>query len=99
VLAVLAVLLAGCGGEESSSPAATEVRLAVLPVADVAPVYLGIDRGFFKAEGLRVEAEILQNGAEVTAAVVSGDLNIGFSSLAPLPGPGAWTRSAPSSRS
>ena len=81
---MLVVLLAGCGGEDRSTTPPPSLRVAVLPVADVAPVYLGIDRGFFKAERLRVDADLLRSGAEVTAAVVSGDLKIGFSSLPPL---------------
>lgn len=88
---MLVVLLAGCGGEDDASTAPTRVRLAVLPVADVAPVYLGIDRGFFKAERLRVDPEVLPNGAEVTAGVVSGDLNIGFRRCSRCCSPGRAT--------
>jgi NitT/TauT family transport system substrate-binding protein len=90
--ALLALLAAACGGSDGggggggggqvSKP--QTVKVAVLPVADVAPIYLGIKKGFFKAEKLTLKPQIMQGGAEVTAAVVSGSINVGFSSVEPL---------------
>jgi NitT/TauT family transport system substrate-binding protein len=58
--------------------------VGVLPIADVAPLYLGMDRGFFKEEQLTIKPQVMQGGAEVTAAVVSGDMNLGFAATEPL---------------
>jgi NitT/TauT family transport system substrate-binding protein len=91
VAATFALLAAACGGGgdgggggggQSSGP--QTVKVAVLPIADVAPIYLGMQKGFFKAENLALKPQIMQGGAEVTAAVVSGSINIGFSSVEPL---------------
>ena len=56
----------------------------MLPIADVAPLYLGDEKGFFKEEQLTIEPQVMQGGAEVTAAVVSGDVDLGFSATLPL---------------
>jgi NitT/TauT family transport system substrate-binding protein len=91
--ATLALLAAACGGSDSGGGGGGDggevtkpqsVKVAVLPVADVAPIYLGIKKGFFKAEKLTLKPQIMQGGAEVTAAVVSGSINVGFSSVEPL---------------
>lgn len=31
------------------------LKVGVLPIADLAPLYLGIDQGFFKEENLKIE--------------------------------------------
>lgn len=81
--------LAACGGDDDggggggdSGP--TTLKVGVLPIADVAPLYLGDEKGFFKQEQLTIEPQVMQGGAEVTAAVVSGDVNLGFSATEPL---------------
>jgi NitT/TauT family transport system substrate-binding protein len=88
-VASAALFAAGCGGGGSSGGGGggsgpQTVKVAVLPVADVAPIYLGIRKGFFKAENLTLKPQIMQGGAEVTAAVVSRSIDIGFSSVEPL---------------
>jgi len=60
------------------------LKVGVIPITDVAPLYLGIRQGFFKQQGLTIKPQVMQGGAEVTAAIVSGSLNIGFSSVEPL---------------
>jgi NitT/TauT family transport system substrate-binding protein len=87
VLALLLGVAAGCGGDDDeaggdSGPAT--LKVGVLPIADVAPLYLGDKKGFFKDEQLTIEPQVMQGGAEVTAAVVSGDVDLGFSATLPL---------------
>lgn len=55
------------------------VRVGVLPLTAVAPVYLGIEQGFFAEEGLTVEPQQAQGGAAIVPAVVSGDYQFGYS--------------------
>jgi NitT/TauT family transport system substrate-binding protein len=86
-LALIVALLAGCGdggGAEESGSGPTKLTVGVLPIGDVAPLYLGSDKGFFDDEQLEIEPKVMQGGAEVTAAVVSGDLDLGFSATEPL---------------
>ena len=88
----LALLLVACGGP-SPSPAATgstgsgappergELRIGLLPIVDVAPIHVAIERGLFAAEGLTVSVEVVQGGAAAIPALVGGDLDIAY---------GAW---------
>src|SRR5690606_33458225 len=81
------MVLAACsgtpdGGTEGSAPEdgeLTPVTVGVIPIVDVAPIYLGVDQGFFEDEGLDVTLELAQGGAAIVPAVVSGDYQFGFS--------------------
>ena len=74
----------------SSTPQATSaantptqtINVGVLPIADVAPLYLGIKQGFFAAQHLNVTVHSLQGGAAVASAVVGGSLQFGFGATA-----------------
>src|SRR3954454_17366706 len=67
----------GGGGGNSGQPAT--LKVGVIPIADVAPLYLGIKQGFFKQEKLTIKPQLAEGGAVITPAVVSGDFQIGFS--------------------
>lgn len=73
---------AGCGGDNgggggSGKPAT--LKVGVIPIADVAPLYLGIRKGFFKQQKLTIKPQLAAGGAAITPAVVSGNFQIGFS--------------------
>jgi NitT/TauT family transport system substrate-binding protein len=58
--------------------------VGVIPIADVAPLYLGVKKGFFKQEKLTIKPQLAEGGAAITPAVVSGDFQIGFSNTISL---------------
>ena len=60
------------------------INVGVLPIADVAPLYLGIKQGFFAKQKLTVVPHALQGGAAVASAVVGGTLQFGFGATANL---------------
>ena len=62
----------------------TTLNVGVIPIADVAPLYLGIDKGFFKEEKLTIKPQLAEGGAAITPAVLSGDFQIGFSNTISL---------------
>lgn len=68
----------GSGGGTSTGGLAT-VNVGVIAIVDCAPLYLGIQRHFFQDEGLRLRPQLIQGGAAITAAVLSGNLQVGFS--------------------
>jgi NitT/TauT family transport system substrate-binding protein len=72
----------GGGGGGGGEP--TTLKVGVIPIADVAPLYLGIDKGFFKDEQLTIKPQLAEGGAAITPAVVSGDFQIGFSNTISL---------------
>ena len=72
----------GGGGANASKP--TTLKVGVIPIADVAPLYVGIKQGFFKQEKLDIKPQLAEGGATITAQTVSGDLQIGFSNTTSL---------------
>jgi NitT/TauT family transport system substrate-binding protein len=74
----------GNGGGGSSSNKPTTLKVGVIPIADVAPLYVGIKQGFFKQENLAVQPQLAEGGATITAQTVSGDLQVGFSNVTSL---------------
>jgi NitT/TauT family transport system substrate-binding protein len=92
-LGIAAALVAGgCGDDEEESGGGggsgqaetTKLTVGVIPIADVAPLYLGIKQGFFEEEGLEIEPQLAEGGAAITPAVLSGDFQIGFSNTISL---------------
>lgn len=84
VLALIALLVAaGCGGDDDAATPGegkpVAVRVGVLPIDGVAPLYLGREKGFFKEEGLRVVPQTAEGGAALVPAVVSGDMQLAYS--------------------
>ena len=91
VMAAIGILAAGCGddGDEGgggSGEAAKPVTLKIglIPIADVAPVFLGQKKGFFKEQQITLDPQFAAGGAAITPAVVSGDFDIGFSNTVSL---------------
>jgi NitT/TauT family transport system substrate-binding protein len=94
VLALAAALtMSACGGDDDSGGggAASDdgggpvtLKVGVLPIADLAPLYLGMDQGFFDDEKLKIEPAVAEGGAAVVPAVMSGDNQIGFSNVTSL---------------
>lgn len=57
----------------------TKVRLAeVTHSSFYAPLYVAIEKGYFKDEGLDIELILTPGADKVSAAVLSGDVQIGF---------------------
>ena len=83
-----ALAVAGCGGDDKSGGGGggseqTKVKVGVLPISNVAPLYLGIEKGFFRDEKLEIEPAPAQSGNEIVTAMVSGDLQFAFLGYVP----------------
>jgi NitT/TauT family transport system substrate-binding protein len=59
----------------------TTLRVGVIPIAAVAPLYLGVKKGFFSAERLQLEPNFAQGGSSIIPAVLNGDEQIGFTNV------------------
>src|SRR6476619_1227048 len=82
-----AAVACGDSGSPSSSTtpgAMTALKVGVIPIIDVAPIYLGVDKGFFKEAGLELTLETAQGGAAIVPGVVSGQFQFGFSNTVSL---------------
>ncbi|MGA5711086.1 ABC transporter substrate-binding protein [Streptomyces cellulosae] len=88
-VALLAVAATACGSSSSgssgkSSDGVTTVKVGVIPIVDVAPIYLGEKKGFYKERGLDLTLETSQGGAAIVPGVVSGQFQFGFSNTTSL---------------
>lgn len=54
------------------------MTLGVIPIIDVAPVYLGQEQGFFEEQGIELELSAGQGGAAIIPGIVGGSLDVGF---------------------
>ncbi|MDN6637115.1 MAG: ABC transporter substrate-binding protein [Yaniella sp.] len=87
------LVLTSCGGGEDA-PAdgdnaaqdgqLTQVSIGVIPIVDVAPIYLGAKEGIFEEHGLELDLTLAQGGAAIIPAVQSGDFDFGFSNVTSL---------------
>ena len=87
IVAAFVLLTAACGGgggASTTSDGTTKVTLGLIPIVDVAPIYLGIKQGFFAAEKLELNIQTAQGGAAIIPGVVSGQYQFGFSNTASL---------------
>ena len=62
----------------------TQISVGVIPIVDVAPIYLGVQEGIFEEHGLDVELTLAQGGAAIIPAIQSGDFDFGFSNMTSL---------------
>jgi NitT/TauT family transport system substrate-binding protein len=78
----------GCGGvdigEDKPLDEMTTVSVGVIPIVDVAPIYLGQEQGFFEDRGLELEMETASGGAAIVPGVMSDQFQFGFSNTTSL---------------
>lgn len=85
LLAAGVVLSTGCDGEPSASvDEPDKVNVGVIAILDVAPIYLGEQKGFFTNRGIDLTLTTAQGGAAIVPAVVSGQYQFGFSNVVSL---------------
>jgi len=90
VSACLLVLASACG--EDKKPAASagdpakvdQVNIGIIPIVDVAPIYLGSQKGFFESRHMKLNLTPAQGGAVIVPSVLSGQYQFGFSNIVSL---------------
>ncbi|WP_369274682.1 ABC transporter substrate-binding protein [Streptomyces sp. R11] len=87
----LLLVATACGSSDdgssdagASSGGVTTVKLGVIPIVDVAPLYLGQQKGLFEKHGLKLEFTTAQGGAAIVPGVASGQFQFGFSNVTSL---------------
>jgi NitT/TauT family transport system substrate-binding protein len=90
VAGALAMAAAGCGdddddsaGNGGTSSEVTTITVGTLPIANAAPMYLGMEQGFFEDEGLRIKPQVGEGGAALIPSLVSGDAQFAFVGVIP----------------
>lgn len=86
--AVAALALAACGDAsadgDDNGEELTPVNVGVIPIVDVASIYLGQSEGIFEEHGIDLTLSLAQGGAAIVPAVQSGDFDFGFSNVTSL---------------
>src|SRR5512147_847549 len=84
--AVLAAAVAACfGGVAASAPRAdvTTITVNTLPIANALPLDLGIQKGFFSAQGIEIKKNTLQSGNDIVLALANNNGDIGYIGYTP----------------
>jgi NitT/TauT family transport system substrate-binding protein len=88
MVAAMLVVAAGCGSSgddpDGASGGSQQVKVGIIPIVDVAPIYLGERQGFFSSRGMELTLESGQGGAAIVPGVVSGQFQFGFSNITSL---------------
>lgn len=89
----LSLVLAACGGGDDDEPAGAstaggatgepevrDITVSMLPLTHLAPFFLAEEEGFFEEAGFEnVESQFAAGGAAIIPAIVSGEVEIGYS--------------------
>ena len=79
VVVLLGVMLLAFGLRKNKDSSLTKVRLAeVTHSSFYSPLYVAIEKGYFKEAGIDLELILTPGADKVSAAVLSGDVEIGF---------------------
>lgn len=83
---ILMIGTAACTQKDDKPAAAapTRVTVGVIPIIDVAPIYLGKQKGFFAGRGIDLVLSAEQGGAPIVEKVLAGKYQFGFSNVTSL---------------
>lgn len=88
VIGALGLLATACGSSDPVDPAGSggpdEVRVGLISILDVAPIYLGKERGFFSERDIDLTLEPAEAGTETIPAVLNEHQQFGFSNVVTL---------------
>jgi NitT/TauT family transport system substrate-binding protein len=92
VATTLALALAGCGGDDEaespagsgggSGPEKSTLKVGILKIGDVLPLWIAEQQGFLKEAGFQsVQIVEMAGGAAIQPAIQSGQLDLGWSNV------------------
>jgi NitT/TauT family transport system substrate-binding protein len=87
--------LSACGGDRAASDQGggdgggggsetTALTVGLIPILEVAPLFLGQEKDFFADENLELQAEFAQGGAAIIPAVLNNEFQVGYSNVVSL---------------
>jgi len=85
LIALAAGLLTGAAAEaqpkEAPAPKGTPVKVGVLKLTSSAPIFIGVEKGFFREQGIEPELVYFQAAAPIATALAAGQLDVGATGL------------------
>lgn len=79
-IALALVLAAGVAGSAGAAEP-KRVKVGVLKLTSSAPVFIGVERGFFREAGVEPELVYFQAAQPVAVAIAAGDIEVGATGL------------------
>lgn len=79
----MVLLMAGCGGNTPKEPSkdSTKVSLGMLRLTSSAPLFIAMDKGFFKEEGIEIEPQWFDAAHPIAVATASSKVNVGATGI------------------
>ncbi len=88
ILCMLLLLLGGCGKDTATRPQEatpetkpTEVRVGVLRLTSSAPIFIGIEKGFFAEENIQVKPMFFDAAQPIAVATAADEIDVGATGL------------------
>lgn len=92
LMLALTLLLAACGGDSSETESNTDtdsdsetelttVDLGMLRLTSSAPLFIGIEHGFFEEEGIDLNVSWFEAAQPIAVATTSGDIDVGATGI------------------
>lgn len=80
-LLIVAAIIAMCCScaAPASAPSRKPLKVGMMPIVDLAPLFVAQDQGYFANAGLEVEFVKMAGGAVIAPAVEAGELDLGWS--------------------
>jgi NitT/TauT family transport system substrate-binding protein len=78
VVGMLAVLVVLSGTAFGGKRANVTITLDTLPIANGLPLTLGINKGFFAAQGIELKTKTFNSGNDIVLAMSNGDGDVGY---------------------
>jgi len=75
VILVILLLTSGCG--EKPLPELGTITVGYIPSLGFAPFYVGVENGYFEAQGLQVELQSFKSGSTMISLLSTGNLDVG----------------------
>ncbi len=83
-VALACAALFGCGSSKTEETQVDRIRVGIIPIAEVAQLYVGIDRGFFTQRNIELELIPMAGGAKILEVLGPNGVDIGFSNVVSL---------------
>jgi NitT/TauT family transport system substrate-binding protein len=83
ILSIVLIFVSSCNSCNSKKDD-TLITVGYIPIADCSQLFVAVEKGFFKDEGLNVKIQEFQGGPQILEALGGNKLEIGFSNLISL---------------
>ena len=83
---IFVLLLAGCGGSgskpaEEKKPQLQKLTIGLLRLTSSAPLFIGMEKGFFKEEGIDLQVEWFDAAQPIAVATASNKVDVGATGI------------------